>query len=203
MYGSYALVNGFGKTGIDNAAHVGGLLAGLTMAWFIGTPLRLKKGATGRLTGRIAAGTCLVLLCAGVTVAAAPKLSNDYKVHVEIVELLKELGDKEKGFAQEAKKMVSMGEENTPANAVHMFRHWESTYEEYMEKLARLKPKAEDVKRRQEVLLDYVKLKKQGGALMAEPLAKDDPELADAGSRKVVQANKLAAELAKPVKWYR
>ena len=212
IYGAYSLMQGFGKAGIDNAAHVGGLFAGLVMAWSIGTPLRLRKETmTNWFSRRVAAATCLVLLCAGIAVVAAPKQGDEYKIHVALNELLTELGAKETVLAQEAQKLnarlSAQGNDANPAVdqevAQELIRLWKDTYEGYAERVATQQPKSEGVKRRQEVLLAYARLKQQGGKLLAEAVEKDDQKFTEEGKQKIDEANKLAAELEKPVQWYR
>lgn len=62
---SFALVQGFASSGIDNAAHVGGLLAGVVLAWLLVERLDVTT-PPGRRTAMAALGT---LLCAGAVIA--------------------------------------------------------------------------------------------------------------------------------------
>jgi len=202
LYGAYVLVNGFGKAGIDNAAHVGGLLSGLTMAWFIGTPLRLREEKPGLLRGRVLAGACLVLLCAGVAVASAPKLSGDYKIHVEMIKLLQEIGVKEIALVEETKILGAKGAKATPADIKKMVQNFKTAYDGYAERLTALQPTGQRLKTRQVVILSYITQKKEGCLIMAQGLERDDKKMVEEGGRKLGEANKLGAELAKQVHWY-
>ncbi len=211
-YGIYSLMQGFGRAGIDNAAHVGGLLAGIIMAWAIGTPLRLKKETTASwFAGRVAVGTCVVVLCAGIVLAAAPKQGDEYKIHVALNDLLKELGAKEVVLTQEAKKLnvrlTELGQDDHSEEAQEagreLIRIWRNTYEGYPERVAAFQPKTEGVKRRQEVLLSYLRLKQEGGELMAAAIAQDgDQRLIEESRRRMADAGRLVEELKKPVRWY-
>lgn len=69
----YALGNGFARSGIDNAAHVGGLLAGAGMGWLL---LGLQD-ARPRLP-RAALATALVAAAIGVLVATVPASGVDH-----------------------------------------------------------------------------------------------------------------------------
>jgi rhomboid protease GluP len=72
----YALVNGFARTGIDNAAHVGGLLAGGAMGLVLAGAVDATTEATRRLrAGGIAAA---VLAIVGVMVATTPEPRVDH-----------------------------------------------------------------------------------------------------------------------------
>ncbi|AYQ28238.1 MULTISPECIES: rhomboid family intramembrane serine protease [unclassified Polaromonas] len=65
---AYALVQGFSKQGIDNAAHVGGLIAGCVLAWMltekiavVATPARrLSTAAIGALLSGVAVAALVV-----------------------------------------------------------------------------------------------------------------------------------------------
>ncbi|BCA78847.1 hypothetical protein AOP6_0634 [Desulfuromonas sp. AOP6] len=201
IYGFYALMNGIGKAGIDNAAHVGGALTGIALAWFIGKPLRLKKEDGGWLSRRALAGVGLVLLGVGVALAAAPKRGSDYRVAASIVELQQELSAKEKILADEVVKMSEMAEDVDSAKVTEVVTLWQNTYQGLPERLAQLQPENESLQKRQEVLLAYIRLKQEGGELMAEAFAKEDNTLAKQSVEKLKEANELASGLAKPIQW--
>jgi len=203
FYGIYTLINGFGKGGIDNAAHVGGLLAGLAMAWSIGTPVRLKKDSTGWLPGRVVVAGSLVLLCAGAAVAAAPKLSDDYKVHVEMIELLREVGEKEIRLGEAAKSLGVKGAKVTSADIEKVVMQFKTGYDGYMERISVLQPSSQALKARKDLASTYISLKKEGCLIMAQGLESNDEKMVEDGSRKLEEANKLVVKLSNPVKWYR
>lgn len=75
---AYSLYQGFTKTGVDNAAHVGGLLAGAALAWFL--PERLTAHGARKpvrwslLGGAAATGVACVLL-----VLTAPPAQRDVR----------------------------------------------------------------------------------------------------------------------------
>lgn len=71
----YALTQGLGKTGVDNAAHVGGLLAGAALALLLAP--RLEEGARARLRQGLAA--VVVAAAVGTLVAATPGARIDHR----------------------------------------------------------------------------------------------------------------------------
>lgn len=66
----YALVSGFGRDHVDNAAHVGGLIAGLCIGWALAQPL----GGTGKARPvAMAVGLGGLLLAGGMLLHATPR----------------------------------------------------------------------------------------------------------------------------------
>jgi rhomboid protease GluP len=201
IFAAYMLSQGFGKAGIDNAAHVGGILTGLTLGWFTGSPLKFRQEGGDWLSGRVAAGIALVLLVAGVAVAAAPKPGADFRIHVAMIELTKELGAKESALSEEMKRIAAKGTSTTPADVEQMVRQLKTTHDDFADRLAVLQPTSPELQARRQVLLDYVALKQKGSLLLAEGIEKTDARLVEEGKQKVEEGNNLAKELAKPVKW--
>jgi rhomboid protease GluP len=82
FYVFYSLAHGFGQTGIDNAAHVGGLVAGCLMGWLL--PIRVDKGSAVQsarqpMVWSAVAGSLLVAVLA----TAAPVSQTDHRALLE------------------------------------------------------------------------------------------------------------------------
>ncbi len=73
---AYALFNGFTRAGIDNAAHVGGLVAGAGLAWVLAG--NFESQATGRSLPRAAGGAVVVALVVAALVALTPSPRVDH-----------------------------------------------------------------------------------------------------------------------------
>lgn len=201
VFTMYMLSQGFGKVGIDNAAHVGGMLTGLTLGWFTGSPLKFRQEGTDWLCGRVAAGIALVLLVAGVAVAAAPKPGADFRSHVAMIELAKELGAKESALSGEMKRIAAKGASTAPADVEQMVRQLKTTHDGFAERLTALQPASPELQARRQLLLNYVSLKQEGSLLLGVGIEKTDARLVEEGKQKLEEGNALAKELAKPVKW--
>lgn len=67
---AYALVNGFTRQGIDNAAHVGGLAAGAALAWLLVEAIEPVGRQAQRARHALLAGPLVVAVVAGLVVAA-------------------------------------------------------------------------------------------------------------------------------------
>jgi len=68
----FALVQGFGKQGIDNAAHVGGLLAGAAMAWVLIEMVDEQASAAQRRSRQWVATLTVALAVVGLVWQAKP-----------------------------------------------------------------------------------------------------------------------------------
>ena len=102
----YALVQGFAKDGIDNAAHVGGLLAGCLLAWILVDQLN-DEASAARRRGVAAGG---VALCAAAVIALVvstpvPTIHHRqiFRFQAEFNRLLPELRVSEKDFQADLK----------------------------------------------------------------------------------------------------
>ena len=72
----YSLAYGFSKQGIDNAAHIGGLLAGLAMGWLMEEKIDERKSAARR-NAMLAVSGIVALMAAVVLVQAVPAAKRD------------------------------------------------------------------------------------------------------------------------------
>lgn len=74
----YALMNGFTRQGIDNAAHVGGLIAGAALAWLLIEAIETADRQARRSRHALLAGALLVVAIAALVVAT-PQARVDHR----------------------------------------------------------------------------------------------------------------------------
>jgi rhomboid protease GluP len=80
-FAGYNLIYGFIHPGIDNAAHIGGIAAGLLFGWLCALPMNAAQRAP-LVKGRYATGTVALVVMVAVGVLAAPRF--DYRVREEL-----------------------------------------------------------------------------------------------------------------------
>lgn len=79
---AYSLYQGFTKTGVDNAAHIGGLLAGAALAWTL--PERLSADSARKPVAKpLLAGSAATLLACVLLTVTAPLAQRDVRALFE------------------------------------------------------------------------------------------------------------------------
>jgi rhomboid protease GluP len=106
VFAGYNILFGFSIPGIDNAAHLGGLAAGIALGWLLAVPV--DAASRQRLTGgRIAMGLVAIALMCAAGVKFTPRF--DYHVADEIAlrEVLGEFGPGEAQVAKEHDRAIT------------------------------------------------------------------------------------------------
>lgn len=203
IFATYSLIQGFGKSGIDNAAHIGGLMSGLLLGWMSGTPLRLREEKTGWLTGRVAAGSCIVLLGAAISIAAAPRLGPEYRIHVKMLEVTSDLGRKERSLGEMIKRVAEKKDDVSAEEVAQLKEQLKTTYDGFEERMDSLLPKAKGLQARKDLLRSYITMKKEACMLFARSFEGDDQQLVNQAKKRMADANKLLKQIKKPAVWYK
>jgi rhomboid protease GluP len=76
LFVAFILVQGFIRPGIDNAAHVGGLVAGSVMAWLLIELVDEQAGEVKRMFRRVIAAFLVVLFVGGLVGTAKPGIDH-------------------------------------------------------------------------------------------------------------------------------
>jgi membrane associated rhomboid family serine protease len=96
MFAGYNIVFGLARSGIDNSAHIGGVLGGIVFGWLLALPL--DAGVRARVyTHSLVIGTVALGLLVGLGVAFSPRF--DYRVADQLAweSALKEFVDHDPG----------------------------------------------------------------------------------------------------------
>ena len=192
----YSLFYGFVQSGIDNAAHLGGLAGGFVMGLVLARPLDGLQRARGRW--RRAA---LALVLAGVTLPTAALYTPDTsRVYREARTLQKEVD----AFTAEEKRLQSafmtIAEQSRakkidPATALNLLKAdvlpaWDAA----VARFARVELDAKAPSRKDyDLLLRYATARRDGMHAVAAYLATDDPAL----ERKISEQREIAADALK------
>jgi len=196
---AYSLINGMAREGIDNAAHVGGLVAGVLMGFMLARPMDAsrKPGSDWRRVGiaAFAAVVALPLLATQIRdVSGAYKSDQKYQADLKWLET--EEGELYKAFEQwrakaragtVADRAVADGFENDVA------RRWRAAHARVASNPvadgSRLKP-------HQALVLEYLELRAQSAELLVEAVRTGDRSKLNASNAKT-EASKQALERVK------
>lgn len=189
---AYALFMGFAHGGIDNAAHLGGLVGGFAMGLALARPLDPARRARGRLPRAV-----LALLLAAVTLPAAvlymPDTSRIYRQARDLQRAIDAFRAEEKRLQTE---FVAMAEEtrmrkiDAATAALELKRDVLPAWDAAVERLASVELDAKAPARRDyELLLRYARARRDGMQAVAAYLATDDP----AQEKKIAEQRDIAA----------
>jgi rhomboid protease GluP len=111
----YSLVQGFVQPGIDNAGHVGGLLAGVVLGRLLIAKFDTAAAPTARWRrwGLGAAGCLAAIVVVGVTAPPAARDMATFRGNIQVMQaVMSEIGDKAKAMQQrqpEMRRNMEMG----------------------------------------------------------------------------------------------
>jgi rhomboid protease GluP len=80
IFVAYNLFNGFTHSGIDNAAHIGGLVAGFAFGWILARPVTIEARMTkfsSRMAVACVAGVAITVLALGSLSWRSPEFTNE------------------------------------------------------------------------------------------------------------------------------
>jgi len=201
IFGAYSLMQGFRHSGIDNAAHIGGLLAGFVTGWGIGTPAPLLKGCREWLNARLALALCVVLIATGSVTAFSPRPYQHYKNHVAMINLLKEMAVREKALSEFLKTNAPKDNKATLADAQRFAVRMRETYSGIPEKLAEIQATTDGLRERKALLTQYISTKVASAEMFAVSLEHNDSKLLEEAKKKAEAAKKIGEGFAKPFDW--
>jgi rhomboid protease GluP len=190
----YSLFYGFVQSGIDNAAHLGGLAGGFLMGLILARPLAAGRRGTGS-----ARRALLALALAAVTLPTAAWLTPDAsRIYRQALALQKEAA----AFSTEEQRLQSAflhiakpSRNMDPALALAELRTdilpaWDAA----VARLARVDIDAKAPARKDyELLLRYATARRDGMRAVADYLASNDPTL----ERRIAEQREIAADALK------
>jgi membrane associated rhomboid family serine protease len=196
---AYSLINGMAREGIDNAAHVGGLAAGVLMGLALARPMDASRapGSDWRRVGiaALAAAVALPLLATQVRdVSGAYKRDQQYQADLKWLEA--EEGELYKAFEQwRAKARAGTFPDRAIADGFEqdVARRWRAAHARMaanaLAEGSRLRP-------HQALVLEYLELRAQSAELLVEAVRTGDRAKLNASNAKT-EAGKQALERLK------
>jgi rhomboid protease GluP len=182
---AYSLFNGFASTGIDNAAHLGGLLAG----GLLGAGLIAS-------TRRVVPAVVATIVLLGVGAARAIEVAAPVRDELAFRDFLVAFAPEETRLNDTARKLFSAAASMPPGElALRLDRDivpgWKAQ-QGRIAALANVTPRSREVR---DPLAQFIKLKLDGLEALRDGLNHNDRELIAAADAKLKQANRLVEEM--------
>ncbi len=185
----YALMQSFGQRGIDHAAHIGGLIAGL----LVGSVLVMPRSRA------LAVGACVVVLaCAGVW--HARESTRPYDDEVAFRAFLPTLASEEKRLGERAREIFTGASQLQPAAVADQIEQelipgWQGLHERLVS-MPRLLPASLAL---YAPLVAYVNLKYESLKLFRDGLRKEDEAMLGLATQRLKEANAQGAALKQAI----
>ena len=140
------LLSGAAKTGIDQAAHVGGLLSGLLFGWAAARPLELESRKALTARNLVQLGVCVSVVLAGLFVWA-PKAHPEYASKLNSLGVTYARGEgvarDEVAAAKWYRKAAGLGSAEAEFNLGNVYYHGQGVEKDLAEALKRWRQAAE------------------------------------------------------------
>jgi rhomboid protease GluP len=188
----YNLLFGFMLPGIDNAAHIGGLIGGFLCGVVLNLPLAPESRAK-RPARNVAAAVCGLMLV-GLGAGGFLVLHSDLGDADAATELERFAGTEDRlmNVSDTARARAERGELSWPDFADIIQRDVLPEWRATAERLGKLQNVPPDVRERLPALLNYMKLRQQGWELQVQAVRENDP----IKMRRADEAHSRADEIA-------
>jgi len=194
----YSLFYGFSHSGIDNAAHLGGLAGGAAVGWLLARPLEPSRRASagrGRLAAVLVAVPLVLVLATFPLRNAAPELAKQIRYERDLNWFV----DEEKRLVAELEKWRRDGQSGKLdtkllANRLELeiARPWQTAYDRMS---ANMLDEKSPHRPRQDLLLQYIAGRRDGFKLIAEGMRAGTSGKREEGMKRLQDANRALDQL--------
>lgn len=175
----YNLAYGFALAGIDNAAHIGGLLTGFALGWLTALPLEWERRRP-LFRRRFATGLLVATLLITAGVAAAPRFDYRVRDRIALEEVLKQFGPREEQLLRRrapALERYLKNRDNAGGFAEWLERDYLPFYRDFSDRLAALDLATDrSTAKRRDALRRFTEARAEGGRQLIAALRDGDPE---------------------------
>lgn len=192
----YSLASGIGASNVDNAAHVGGLVAGLVLGAGAARPLAMPWSV--RSLNR-ATAVALVVVAAGLALLRlAPDPEGDYRRAMELSYALKALAQADDEADRRLlglKGRVAHGQLSPDEAFVEMERELLPLWDEQLGRLHQLQQREPGQEALREKLIRYAQLRRGAMRGLMEAIRDDDPAKAEGARLRNDEAQRIIIDL--------
>lgn len=199
LFVAYSLFSGFSRAGIDNAAHVGGLVAGSGLGFLLARPLGPERRAgidTRRLGTAVASAAAALVLTGVVLQHGGLRPGPEQRFAVDATWLLVEerrLAARVEEWRQEPPGGRDAAQAAAALDSL-VAAPWERAYARMaahpLDERSGLRP-------RQELMLAYIASRRDGYRLLVEGVRNDDTTLSQRAGEKFQEGNQILERLAR------
>lgn len=125
LFAGYNLLYGMANPRIDNAAHIGGFVAGLALGWLVALPLDLELRAQ-RWRGRLRLATSVVALAIVAGVMATPRFDYRFREELRWEEVIHQPLATERDYLRQQKTQITAFEQGKDGGALIQFLETEA-----------------------------------------------------------------------------
>ncbi|WP_295993642.1 rhomboid family intramembrane serine protease [Rugamonas sp.] len=196
----FNLINGYTQTGIDNGAHLGGLLGGLAFGFLLARPLDLAQRARAGAARMVApVPGCLLLLALLAYPLWHPGLDivqqRSFRAVLHALPQQEQLASADaSAWLGKARKHTISDAELADAMEQKVVPQWERLYRSVQD--ATLNPKAADYPLRQ-TLLRYLDDRRRASLLIAQGVRRHDTRLIEQSNQLTLDAQREIATIQK------
>jgi len=189
----YSLAFGFGTTGIDNAAHLGGLAGGILLGAAFARPLE-KRSWQAREVVRAAILSAPAVVLFGGLLVATPDKSEVYRRGLALETMIDAFGDEEREINNVVRDLQERLKNRTLTDDEAVVTIERELIPRWDKRIAALSsPALAGTKNEQlrQTLVQYATLRRDSMALLSTAIRTDDRSQADEAKRKYEAATRL------------